>query len=568
MKLGSASQKGKVVKLAGRRPENSEDASFGATISKNWETKEPANSKVLDIVDRIIIDESLPSYVASLDGSIINFNDHYRKLDKVFDDVSLAPGPSDAFGGIKIPSLTPVIDDVLASGTTVRAEEIAIINGRERIFLGRHMPVRNASGDIVAIAGTYEDVTVQVNGIEEANKTQARFQDFARASSDWFYECGPDLTIRSLSDRFTAIVGQPASLFIGSKFEQFGRMEKNLAGRSDGPEAIKSRKPFRDQLFIVNDPSGTELKFHLSAVPVFDRTTGEFTGYRGVGMDVSKRYVQAAEADAIRENLETLLAELTRKNHALDEATEQATSALRAKNEFLAAMSHELRTPLNAIIGFAEAFKYETFGELTPAYLDYAGDIHRSGIHLLGLINDILDVAVIESGGLSLQLEAMPVDELVNKAVQMNKEAAIKKNVNIDKAETEDTTEITVDDRRATQILVNLLSNAVKFTPAEGEIGIDVNKAKDKNFIDITVWDTGIGIAEEHHEFVFDRFHQVTDHIYSREQEGTGLGLHISRELARRMGGDITLTSEEGKGSRFTVTLPIAEEPKPNLDVI
>jgi signal transduction histidine kinase len=567
MKLGRASQKGKVVDLAGRRSENVENAPFGATIKKSWVTSEPANGKALDIVDRIIIDESLPSYVASLDGSIINLNDHYRKLDKVLDDVALAPGPSDTFGGVKIPSLMPVIEDVLASETTVRAEEIAIVKGRERIFLGRHMPVRNANGEIVAVAGTYEDVTLQVNGIEEANKTQARFQDFARASSDWFYECGPDLTIRSLSDRFTAIVGQPASLFIGSKFEQFGRLEKNLAGRLDGPEAIKGKKPFREQLFVINDPSGVELKFHLSAVPVFGRN-GEFKGYRGVGMDVSKRYEQAAEADAIRENLETLLAELTRKNHALDEATEQATSALRAKNEFLAAMSHELRTPLNAIIGFAEAFKYETFGELTPTYLDYAGDIHNSGIHLLGLINDILDVAVIESGGLSLQLEDMSVDELVNKAVHMNKEAATKKNVTMGKAETDDTTVLMVDDRRATQIFVNLLSNAVKFTPEEGEIGIDVAKSKNGKFVDITVWDTGIGIAEEHHEFVFDRFHQVTDHIYSRQQEGTGLGLHISRELARRMGGDISLTSEVDKGSRFTVRLPVAENSKPNFNVI
>ena len=568
MKLGRASQKGKVVELAGRRSETAEDTSFGATIKKSWQAKEPANSKVLDIVDRIIVDESLPSYVASLDGSIINLNDHYCTLDKAFDDVALAPGPSGTFGGVKVPSLMPVIEDVMASGTTVRAEEIAVINGRERIFLGRHMPVRNSGGEIVAIAGTYEDVTVQVSGIEEANKTQARFQDFARASSDWFYECGPDMTIRSLSERFTAIVGQPASLFIGSKLEQFGRMEKNLVGRLDGPEAIKGKKPFRDQLFIISDPSGLELKFHLSAVPVFDRKSGEFTGYRGVGMDVSKRYEQAAEADAIRENLETLLAELTRKNHALDEATEQATTALKAKNEFLAAMSHELRTPLNAIIGFAEAFKFETFGELSPTYLDYAGDIHRSGVHLLGLINDILDVAVIESGGLSLQLEGMAVDELDNKAVHINKDAAQKKQVSIEKAEIENDTLVKVDDRRATQIFVNLLSNAVKFTPEGGEIGIDVNLAKNKKFVDVTVWDTGIGIGEEHHEFVFDRFHQVTDHIYSRQQEGTGLGLHISRELSRRMGGDITLESEEGKGSRFTVRLLIARDEKPDLNLI
>ena len=118
------------------------------------------------------------------------------------------------------------------------------IAGRERIFLGRHTPIRNDSQEIIAIGGTYEDVTAQVRGIEEANRTQARFQDFARASSDWFFECDQDMRIRTLSERFTAIVGQPASLFLGSKFEQFGRLEENLDGRTDGPRAIRMRKTF------------------------------------------------------------------------------------------------------------------------------------------------------------------------------------------------------------------------------------------------------------------------------------------------------------------------------------
>jgi signal transduction histidine kinase len=276
-------------------------------------------------------------------------------------------------------------------------------------------------------------------------------------------------------------------------------------------------------------------------------------------MDVTSRYEQAEEAASIRSNLEGLLAELTRKNMALDVASEQATSALRAKNEFLAAMSHELRTPLNAIIGFAEAFEAQTFGGLDGAYIGYAKDIRKSGQHLLGLINDILDVAVIESGGLSLQIDELDLQAMVDKAAHMNADSARKKGINVDALEVETDLHIRADDRRFTQILVNLLSNAIKFTPEGGSIGIKVEQPKGDDVVALTVWDTGIGISEEQQAHIFDKFHQVTEHIYSRTQEGTGLGLHISRELARKMDGDITVASTEGQGSQFTVTIPLSD---------
>lgn len=529
---------------------------FGATIERAADHSVPANEQILGLLSNILVDESLPFYVAALDGTVMHTNKHYNNLDGSLGEMTLAPGAADCVSQFRVPSLKPVIDDVLASNTTVRSEEIVSIKDRDRVFLGRHIPIRNERQEIIAVAGTYEDVTIQIRGIEEANRTQAQFQDFARASSDWFFECDSDLRICSLSDRFTAIVGQPASLFIGSRFEQFGRFEKNLENRLDGPRALTSKKPFREQLFVVSDPSGAELKFHLSGVPVFDRNSGSFEGFRGVGMDVTSLYAQADERQAAKDNLESLFAELTRNNIALDVATEQAKSALRAKNEFLAAMSHELRTPLNAIIGFAEAFQQETFGKLDDTYIEYSKDIGTSGKHLLGLINDILDVAVIEGGGLSLQLDQIDVEQLVAKAVNMNIEAAKFKNLKTSALAVSTNLSVLADDRRATQILVNLLSNAIKFTPEGGEIGIEMIKLGEN--ISLTVWDTGVGISKEQQARIFEKFHQVTEHIYSRRQEGTGLGLHISRELARRMNGELSVESVEGQGSRFTVTLPVA----------
>lgn len=570
---------GKVVDFyEHREPHSSVKGAFSAPAQRVAGQAAKFNEQILGMLSNILVDETLPFYVASLDGTVIHTNDHYLAISRSLGNIALAPGnvmnvpieaASEGFnsaGQYHMSSLNPIIDDVLASDTTVRTEEVVTIKDRERVFLGRHIPVRNKQREIIAVAGTYEDVTMQVRGIEAANKTQAQFQDFARASSDWFFECDADLRVSSLSDRFTAIVGQPASLFVGSHFEQFGRFEKNLENRLDGPRAFSSRKPFREQLFIVTGPGGTDIKFHLSGVPVFNRVTGVFDGYRGVGMDVTSLYAQSDERQSAKDTLESLFAELTRNNIALDEATEQAKSALRAKNEFLAAMSHELRTPLNAIIGFAEAFQHETFGRLDDTYIEYSKDISTSGEHLLSLINDILDVAVIEGGGLSLQLDKVNVEQLITKAVHMNIEAARFKNIKTSALNISTNLNVLADERRAIQILVNLLSNAIKFTPEGGEIGLEIFKIGNK--LSLTVWDTGVGISRDQQARIFEKFHQVTEHIYSRRQEGAGLGLHISRQLARKMNGELSVESVEGQGSRFTVTLPIATKANMNANFV
>ena len=556
MSVKNTTDVSKIVDLAKRRVPAHEGA-FGASILRDDGTALPANEQALGFLDKLIVDESLPLYVTALDGTIMHMNDAYVVLDAMIPEASLAAGPSEAALGRRVASLTPVIEDVLAQDATVRAEETVMLGADERIYIGRHIPVRNEKREIIAVAGTYEDVTFQVKGIEEANKTQARFQDFARASSDWFFECGEDMKIKSMSDRFTAIVGQPASLFIGARFEQFGTFQSNLDGRSEASTAIKNRKSFRDQLFVLSGPDGKELLFHLSAVPVFNRKTGDFGGYRGVGMDVTERYKQARSAEDARTELEKLLTELTRKNMALDQATEQATSALKTRNEFLAAMSHELRTPLNAIIGFAGSFEDQSFGVLDEAYVSFAGDIRKSGEHLLSLINDILDVATLESGGLTLRIDTISLDNTLNKAVSMILERAEQKSLDVSALKTSSAMHVRADDRRTTQIFINLLSNAVKFTPSGGKVGIDIDEID--GMAHITVWDTGIGISEENQEKVFEKFQQVTEHFYSRQQEGTGLGMHISRQFARKMGGDITLTSVEDAGSRFTFTVPVAD---------
>jgi len=540
--------------LAFERRGEQRDMPFGAGIFRDGRSSVPANERDANLIERIVVDETLPYVVASRDGALLHINDLYRDLAHELGGARLSAGPAEGVHRGPVVSLKLIIDDVLAGNTTVRLEERVEVAGQERIFLGRFIPIRGTDNNVIAVCASYEDVTRQIRALRTASVMQARFQDFARASSDWFFECNERMMITMLSDRFTALVGQPASVYIGGRLEQMGQFCPNLDGEDRAAISIERRAPFRDQLFMIPNDSPDAMKVHLSGVPFFDRQTGDFKGYRGVGMDMTDRYRQAEEAANVRENLQDLLTELTRKNMELDKATAQAKSALASKNEFLASMTHELKTPLNAVIGFASSFEREAFGELAPAYREHAGDIKRAGEHLLALINDVLDAAVIESGGLSLRTEPLDVTDVIEQSLHMVAEKAREKGLMLADLPQVDGLQIRADRRRVVQILVNLLSNAVKFTDADGSVGVDVRTSDQQVWI--TVWDTGVGISENDQEKVFHKFRQVMDSVYARTQDGTGLGLHISRELARMMDGDISLISVAGKGSRFTLQLP------------
>jgi signal transduction histidine kinase len=237
------------------------------------------------------------------------------------------------------------------------------------------------------------------------------------------------------------------------------------------------------------------------------------------------------------------------------EKSRQLEIANKHKSEFLANMSHELRTPLNAIIGFSEVLQDKMFGELTEEQAEFMGDIHESGKHLLSLINDILDLAKVEAGRMELSLGTFDVACAIDNAMTLIKERATRHGIKLSKDLAPDLGELTADERKVKQILLNLLSNAVKFTPEGGSVKVIAGKAA--GGVEIAVSDTGVGIAPEDCEAVFEEFRQVGKD-YTRKAEGTGLGLALTRRFVELHGGHITLESEPGKGSTFTVFLPEA----------
>ena len=242
----------------------------------------------------------------------------------------------------------------------------------------------------------------------------------------------------------------------------------------------------------------------------------------------------------------------------IEEKSQQIEAANRHKSEFLANMSHELRTPLNAIIGFSEVLQEKLFGELNEKQAEYTDDILSSGRHLLSLINEILDLSKVEAGRMELELAAFDLPLAIDNARTFVRERATRHGIALDVTVDKRLGEIVGDERKIKQILLNLLSNAVKFTPEGGRIGIEARQAD--GVVEISVSDTGVGIAPEDQPKIFEEFRQVGSD-YAHKTEGTGLGLTLAKKFVELHGGKIWVESEVGKGSKFTFTLPINPHP-------
>jgi GAF domain-containing protein len=231
----------------------------------------------------------------------------------------------------------------------------------------------------------------------------------------------------------------------------------------------------------------------------------------------------------------------------------QLEAASRHKSEFLANMSHELRTPLNAIIGFSEVLVDRMFGELNEKQDEYLKDIYASGQHLLSLINDILDLSKIEAGRMELEATDFDLPSAIDNALTLVRERATRRGITLGRTIDEHLKMLRGDERKVKQVLLNLLSNALKFTPEGGRI--DVSARLQDGAAEIAVADTGVGIAPEDQEAVFEEFRQVG--TADKKVEGTGLGLALSRKFIELHGGRIWVKSQVGHGSTFTFTLPV-----------
>ena len=279
---------------------------------------------------------------------------------------------------------------------------------------------------------------------------------------------------------------------------------------------------------------------------------GGYGAYRGIDLILSVQRL-GRELQQANDAMQVHQQELAETNDRLTEAS-------KAKSDFLANMSHELRTPLNSIIGFSEVLQDELFGALNPKQKEYVQYIASSGSHLLRLINDILDLAKVESGKMELELTRFSLDEALELSFTMLKEKALKHGIALSlEVEPEAQAEVVLDERKFKQIMYNLLSNAVKFTPSGGRVTVSVRRltpaqspmapgtTAKTDWLEICVADTGIGIQAEDMDRLFQEFTQLAP-VYTKTHEGTGLGLALTKRLVELHGGRVWAESEPGHG--------------------
>ncbi len=317
---------------------------------------------------------------------------------------------------------------------------------------------------------------------------------------------------------------------------------------------------WRGELSLIDPKSGATVPVEAISGKVLSKH-GEDTAVVTILHDLTEAvekqhlYEQVKRhSEELREKVREATAELAEQNELLRRQAFQLEQASAAKSQFLANVSHELRTPLNAIIGYTHLLLEGVSGELNRPQTEKLGRLESNARHLLSIINDLLDLARIESGKMPVQLEHVVLQELIDEVMTEVEPLIDGTKLTVTRNISEDVPEIQTDRQKVKQIILNLLSNALKFTPT-GSVSIRLDYEPGKEWISVAVADTGIGISEENQKTIFEAFQQA-DSSYARRTGGTGLGLTICRRLASILDGQITLLSKLGEGSTFTLVLP------------
>jgi signal transduction histidine kinase len=510
----------------------------------------PDDAAVLEAAWPLLLEMAAPLYIAAPDGRLLFTNAAF--------DADLAPALLN--GGDRLPrALTRRI--ARAEDTVRQTERLpGATPDRTRTFEGLHRTVPAPDGRVRALIGTFTEVTRAREAIANVRALRGRFEEILSTVSDWVWEVDADWTFTNSSTRDDGVLGfDPVSL-VGRNLFDLGEVQVNPKVPRQRPLKPGRRAPFEDVLYVIAGGGAEERLFEISGLPKFDEETGAFAGFHGSARDVTQEIAADRRARNYRAELEAALGELRAKNAELNEALERAQAADKAKNQFLAMVGHELRTPLNAVIGFSEMMDQEIFGPLGDERYDaYVDDVLASSRHLLGVINDIIDVVKLELDELKLRPDGIDVKRMLETCAAFVREKAGRERIELEIAAPAGLPELVADPQKLRQMLLNLLTNAIKFTDAGGRITLGA-AAADAGVV-LWVADTGIGIPEEMQAEVLQPFKQV-DSSLARNAEGLGIGLPLTAQLAEAHGGRLTLESVPDQGTKVTVHLPLTPTPE------
>ncbi|MGH9793233.1 MAG: PAS domain S-box protein [Candidatus Acidiferrales bacterium] len=410
-------------------------------------------------------------------------------------------------------------------------------------------------GKLTAVYGLYQDITGRRLAEKLLRESEDRYRDLFENAHELIQVVAPDGSLLYVNRAWRETLGYKDHEVAGLSIFQVIHPESQEHCSGIFQRALQGEKLERVEVEFVTR-AGARIFAEGSCSCRFQN--GEPVFLRAIFNDVSGRRAAEAEIKALTETLEQRVLERTQQlatvNRELELRNREVERANRMKSQFLASMSHELRTPLNAVIGFSELMSEETAGPLNEKQRRYIEHVLNGARHLLQLINDILDLAKVESGQLLLRAEDFSLGEALPEVLSTIRPLAMNKRMQVESRVREEI-RLRADRVRVKQILYNLLTNAVKFTAEGGQVWIDASVAS--GAVCISVGDTGIGIPPEEHQAIFNEFYQVGT-TTKGVKEGTGLGLAISRRLVEAHEGNIWVESEPGKGSRFSFTVPAA----------
>jgi len=419
-------------------------------------------------------------------------------------------------------------------------------------------------------------VQASIRDITERKRAEEKVKQAAEEWATTFDSISDLISIQDNDFRFIRVNKAFADVFKAKPEEFIGKPCYEIVHGTNEPvpncpilKAIETKKPATVEFF---EPYlGVHLEVSVS--PILNKK-GEIVGSVHIAKDITERKQAERELqekneqlDAQNEELRVQSEELMAQQQELVEKTDEVARANQLKSEFLANMSHELRTPLNVIIGFSQLMMDEVPGKISTEQKQCLEDILNSGEHLLGLINDVLDLSKIESGKLRLRLTDIALTSVIKPLVRTMTPILASRKQSLDVEVEEGLPPVHTDEGKLGQVLLNLVDNSSKFTPDGGKLKI--RAVRDGDWCQVSVIDNGIGIKKEDHERIFEPFCQLANPLTKRKS-GTGLGLALVKQIIEQHGGKIWVESEYEKGSRFIFTLPLAEKVShpPNMRLI